>query len=67
MDELDVKEKDTLKYDKVEMREKDVPELAENEAKESGPAKTEETRKYVCYVCLYAQEFFAWLMLQGNL
>ena len=47
MDELDVKEKDTSKYDKMEVRQKDVPELIESEAKESVPAKVEETRRYI--------------------
>ena len=52
LDDLDVIEKDTLKYDRVEMRQKDAPELVEHEAKESGPVKMEETRRYAL-LCLF--------------
>ena len=43
---------DTSKYDKVEMRQKDVSELIESEVKESVPAKVEETRRYIL-LCLF--------------
>lgn len=42
LDELDVKEKHTLKYDKVEI--KDAPEVVDNEAKECAASKLEEPR-----------------------
>jgi len=63
LDELDVKEKEAIK---VEIRQKEIPELTENDTKESGSAKMEETRWYYC-VYFHALEFFAWLMLHGNL
>lgn len=50
LDELDVIEKDPLQYEK-EIRQKDVPEVVDTEAKESGTPKVEETRRYVLYFC----------------
>lgn len=61
MDELDVKEKDTLKYDKVEIRQKDIPELVDSETKDS---RMEEPRRYVGLFCLCAmvgQRMIPWL------
>ena len=43
-----MKEKDTVKYEKGEMRQKDVLEIVDAETKESGVAKMEETRRYIC-------------------
>ena len=51
LDELDVKEKHTLKYDKVEI--KDAPEVVDNEAKECAASKLEEPRRYVTSFCFH--------------
>jgi len=45
LDDLDVKEKDTIKYDKVEIKQKDVPESVTAETKEGGSSRMEEPRR----------------------
>lgn len=65
MDELDIKEKDSIKYDKVEMKQKDLSQMADTETKESGSSKVEEARRYGLF-CLCSRDF-VWLVLQANL
>lgn len=58
LDDLDVKEKDSVKYDKIEMRQKDVPELADTDMmKDSGASRVEEPRRYLyCYAFKWGDE-----------
>lgn len=53
LDELDVKEKHTLKYDKAEIRQKDAPEVVDTEAKECAASKLEEPRRSVTSFCFH--------------
>lgn len=48
-----MKEKDTVKYDKGEIRQKDALEIVDAETKESGIAKMEETRRYIFVVLFW--------------